>query len=292
MKYFFAILAAGLIAFGIFNILNYIYRLPTRRSVKTINALKNNGKKSTGTLDEAIGWIVGKVTALIRLKPVNKLMLQESLDFLDMSITPEEYVVRAWFKGIVFAVLIAMFSSGNFYILGGAGVIGFLIGRAELGKVNKKMNVRKDKIEADVPRFCQFLSDMMKTGAHNVIDMVSECRKSVSSELRRELDITVADMKTGNQIKALSNLSTRVNSPILSQVVLGLESVLGGNDETIFFATLSQQLHEVEISRVKKLNSAKPQKLNKLSMVLVFVIIAMILGMVILTLVSELKEIL
>ena len=46
--------------------------------------------------------------------------------------------------------------------------------------------------------------------------------------MKRELDITTADMKSGNYETALTRLETRIGSPMLSDVVRGLISVIRG----------------------------------------------------------------
>ena len=67
---------------------------------------------------------------------------------------------------------------------------------------------------------------------------IKKCRR----KLRQELEITIADMKSGNEETALTRLESRIGSTMLSDVVRGLISVKRGDNGVMYFEMLNHAL--------------------------------------------------
>ena len=53
--------------------------------------------------------------------------------------------------------------------------------------------------------------------------------------MKRELEITIADMASGNEENALTRMESRIGSTMLSDVVRGLISVKRGDNGIMYF---------------------------------------------------------
>ncbi len=71
------------------------------------------------------------------------------------------------------------------------------------------MKKRRGAIENELPRFALTLEQELK-GSRDVLRIFETYKKNAGPEFRCELDITVADMKSGSYEAALSRLEARV----------------------------------------------------------------------------------
>lgn len=86
--------------------------------------------------------------------------------------------------------------------------------------------------------------------------------------MREELEITVADMRSGNQEVALTRLESRVGSTMLSDVTRGLISLIHGDDNSMYWAQLSMKFSDYQRQLLRAQANAVPRKVRKLSMAL------------------------
>lgn len=66
--------------------------------------------------------------------------------------------------------------------------------------------------------------------------MLERFRMNAGESLSGELDILIADMRSSNYEAALTRFESRINSPMLSDVVRGLIGVLRGDDSAVVFS--------------------------------------------------------
>ncbi len=76
-------------------------------------------------------------------------------------------------------------------------------------------------------------------------------RMNAGESLSGELDILIADMRSSNYEAALTRFESRINSPMLSDVVRGLIGVLRGDDSAVYFQMLSHDFKQIELQRLK-----------------------------------------
>ena len=92
--------------------------------------------------------------------------------------------------------------------------------------------------------------------------------KNAGKEMGDELEITVADMRSGNYEAALTRLEARVGSTMLSDVTRGLIGVLRGDDTDAYWANLAMKFSDYQRTLLKAEAAKVPAKVKRLSMCL------------------------
>ena len=124
----------------------------------------------------------------------------------------------------------------------------------------------------------------------NVILMLQNYREIAGPEMKQELDITLADMLSGNHEQALSRMEIRVGSVMMSDVCRGLISVLRGDDTASYWTNLQQKFSEHQRDMLKRKAEKIPVKVNRLSMALLFAFMALWLGVLIIQMAGSFLE--
>lgn len=257
-------------AIGVGCILADVYKLPTLKASKAAGNLGKKGDKKVSAIEVYLrgfsSWLSGK----LKLNEYKKAQLESDLKTAGMDTTPEAYVADALTKALaigIFALpLFFIFKLIAFVILALAVVIYF----KEYKAVGKKIRERRTKIEYELPRLASAVKKVIK---HNrdVVYILESYRNSAGAELKQELDITVADMRSGgNPEVALSRLETRVGSTMMSDVTRGLIAVEKGDDTEVYWASLAMKFADYQRQLLKQQANSVPRKVRKLSMALLF----------------------
>ncbi|MDD4495571.1 MAG: secretion protein F, partial [Eubacteriales bacterium] len=135
--------------------------------------------------------------------------------------------------------------------------------------VSMRIRAKREAIEYELPRL---VSAIDKTLKHNrdVLNILENYRKNAGSELKHELDITVADMRSGNYESALTRLESRVGSSMMSDVCRGLIGVLRGDDTAVYWASLTVKFADIQRQLLRMRAQKIPRKVKRLSMCLLF----------------------
>ena len=96
--------------------------------------------------------------------------------------------------------------------------------------------------------------------------------------MKRELEITIADMASGNEENALTRMESRIGSSMLSDVVRGLISVKRGDNGIMYFQMLSMTFKQLELQKLKLEAMKQPGKMRKYSFMLLGCFLLMYLG--------------
>ena len=114
------------------------------------------------------------------------------------------------------------------------------------------------------------MSTIEKTLIHNrdVLGILDAYKDGAGPELKRELEITVADMRSGNYEIALTRLESRVGSAMLSDITRGLISVIRGDDTTVYWGSLVLKFSDYQRQNLKAEADKAPKRVRRLSMVL------------------------
>ena len=113
--------------------------------------------------------------------------------------------------------------------------------------------------------------------SRDVVAILANYRKNAGQAFQHELDITVADMKSGGLEAALTRLEARVGSARMSDVVRGLMGVIRGDNGQMYFQILAHDFKMLELQRLKTLVMKQPEKIKKYSMLCLFCFLAMYL---------------
>lgn len=234
---------AILFSCGIGFLLAERLKLPSRAASRAMHSMGRNRKDKPNPLTLLMRELSGRLAGKLRLNEYRRAQLEADLRTGDMTQTPEQFVaeniVRAGMVAVL-AVPVAFVSKFFSVLLLVAAVLLYRLGSMTL---RKKIGARRTRIELELPRF---VANIEKTLPHSrdVLAMLESYRAGAGEEFGRELDITVADMRSGNDEAALTRLEARVGSSALSDVVRGLIGILHGEDNSVYWANLSLKFSE------------------------------------------------
>ena len=142
----------------------------------------------------------------------------------------------------------------------------FLYNR-EVRSVSRRIKEKRSRIEYELPRLV-FTID--KTLKHNrdVLYMLESYAENAGTEMKHELNITAADMRSGNYEAAITRLEARVGSSMMSDVCRGLIGILRGDDTAMYWASLSIKFNDIQRQQLRLQAGKVPRKVKRLSMCL------------------------
>lgn len=247
-----------LLGYGLFNIITEFVHGPTKKARNAVLSQKSGPRSFTESLVIPITeWIHPK----IRLSNARKDSLQKSLYAAEMHISPEYYTARA----IANALIVGAMAIPMFFIIPFMSIaflaMGIVVYFRELESVEIIVRKKKEKIEQELVLFASTIQQTLLS-SRDVVKIFESYRKVCGPELMHELDVTLADMKTGNYESALIRFETRVNSPGISQIVRGLQAVMRGDEQSVYFEMLTHDLIVEEKERLRREALKRPSKLK------------------------------
>lgn len=271
-------------ATGIGFLLAERLKLPSRAASRAMHSMGRSRKDKPNPLTLLMRELSGRLAGKLRLNDYRRAQLEADLRTGDMTQTPEQFVaeniVRAGMVAVL-AVPVAFLSKFLALLL---LVVAILLYRLGSMTLRKKIGARRARIELELPRF---VASIEKTLPHSrdVLAMLESYRAGAGEEFGRELDITVADMRSGNDEAALTRLEARVGSSALSDVVRGLIGILHGEDNGVYWANLSLKFSEAGRQNLREQAGKVPKRVRRLSLVLLgcfFLIYIVVIGEVLL----------
>ena len=279
------ILIAVVAAIGLGFILSDVFRIPKYPVSKAITALGKRQKKKTNPLDIWLGDLANRIAGKLKLNEYKRLQLKADLDSADMTVSPEQYVANAIVKALfigIFAIPFLFFAPILSLLI---TVIAVVIYFTEYKKVGKIIRRKRQRIEYELPRLVSSI-DKTLTHSRDVLGILDSYREHAGEDLRRELDITVADMRSGNYEVALTRLESRVGSSMMSDVTRGLISVIHGDKTDVYWGNLVLKFSDYQRTLLKNEANKAPKRVRKLSMALLFcfmLIYVVVIGQVLLS---------
>ena len=252
---------------GLFFVLADVYRIPYFKTSKAVESLSKKQKDKTSGLNLFLSGIAEKIAKHLKLNEFKRTQLEADLKTAQMDITPEMFKANA----IVKAGIIGVFAIPVAFIFPlFVPVVLFLavfLYRVETKSVSKRIRAKRERIEYELPRL---VSNIEKTLAHNrdVLYMLESYAQNAGPELKHELEITVADMKSGNYEGAITRLESRVGSSMMSDVCRGLIGILRGDDNRMYWASLSLKFNDTARQQLRLKAQKVPRKVKRLSMCL------------------------
>ena len=252
---------------GLFFVLADAYRIPYFKTSRAVESLSKKQKDKTSGLNLFLSGIAERIAKHLKLNEFKRAQLEADLKTAQMDITPEMFKANALVK----AGIIGVFAIPVAFILPlFVPVVLFLavfLYRMESKSVSKRIKAKREHIEYELPRL---VSNIEKTLAHNrdVLYMLESYAQNAGPELKHELEITVADMKSGNYEGAITRLESRVGSSMMSDVCRGLIGILRGDDNRMYWASLSLKFNDTARQQLRLRAQKVPRKVKRLSMCL------------------------
>lgn len=252
-----------------FYILADLYALPYLKTSKAVLNLSKQQKEKTSGLDVWLKGLAIWFSKHIRLNEFKKAQLEADLKTAQMDISPEMFKANAIVKSLV----IGVFAIPVLFILPIlCPIIIFLaifLYSREIKSVSRRILDKRLKIEYELPRL---VFTIEKTLKHNrdVLYMLDSYKENAGKEMKHELEITVADMKSGNYEGAITRLEARVGSSQMSDVCRGLIGILRGDDTEMYWANLAMKFNDIQRQQLRLQAGKVPRKVKRLSMCLLF----------------------
>ncbi len=256
-----------LCAVGLYFVLADVYLLPYYKTSKAVESLSKKQKDKKSGVDIWLSGIAEWLSKHLRLNEFKRAQLEADLKTAQMDITPEMFKANAMIKACLIGVL-AIPVAFIFPLF--VPVVLFLavfLYRLESKSVSKRIRAKREKIEYELPRL---VSNIEKTLSHNrdVVYMLESYAPNAGPELKHELEITIADMKSGNYEGAITRLESRVGSSMMSDVCRGLIGILRGDDNRIYWASLALKFNDTARQQLRLQAQKIPRKVKRLSMCL------------------------
>ena len=254
---------------AVFYILADLFALPYLKTSKAVINLSKQQRDKTSGLDV---WLKGLATALskfIKINEFKKAQLEADLKTAQMDITPEMFKANAIVKALIIGVL-AIPMALIFPLL--CPVIIFLaifLYNLEIKSVSRRIKDKRQKIEYELPRLVFTIEKTLKH-SRDVLYMLESYKENAGKEMKHELDITVADMKSGNYEAAITRLEARVGSAQMSDVCRGLIGILRGDDTSLYWSSLAIKFNDIQRQQLRLQAQKVPKKVKRLSMCLLF----------------------
>ena len=250
---------------GLFFVLVDAYGIPYMKTSQAVKSLSSKQKNKTSGLDVWLGNLAGWLSKKIKINEFKKAQLEADLRTAQMDIMPEMFKANA----IVKALLIGVFAIPMIFIFPilcpVVLFLAFFLYRRELKSVSFRIREKREKIEYELPRL---VFTIEKTLKHNrdVLYMLESYEKNAGPEMKHELGITVADMKSGNYEAAITRMESRVGSSMMSDVCRGLIGIMRGDDNGLYWTSLSLKFNDIQRQKLRMEAQKVPRKVKRLSM--------------------------
>ena len=277
------------IVFGCGLFLSARFHLPSSRAVGVLTSL---GSERT-PLSEAIAYpLAHRLARVLPLGGYRKRRLEKELSVAGMEMTPQYYVAFAVVMGLYAAVpalLLFLFAAVSHSMIFALFGIVFLVAAVlvvwlELHRTGKRARELREELEAEMPRLTAAVREGLES-TPDVYYILDRYRRDVAGKaLRRELDILLADMATGDREVAFNHFESRCASEHASALVRALVGIDRGEDMQTYLDGLDVQLREWELNQMKKEAAKRPDELRPANLALLgsmLVLYAILFGTVI-----------
>ena len=264
---------------ALFYILEDVYGIPYLKTSKAVGNLSKQQKHKTSGLDVWLKEVATWLSKCLKLNEFKRAQLEADLRTAQMDISPEMFKANAIVKALVvglFAIPLAFVFPLLCPVLIFTAI--FLYSR-ESKSVSRRIKEKRQRIEYELPRLVFTIEKTLKH-SRDVLYMLESYKEHAGKEMKHELEITVADMKSGNYEGAITRLESRVGSSQMSDVSRGLIGILRGDDTALYWATLAVKFNDVQRQQLRLQAQKIPRKVKRLSMCLLVCFILMYIAVI------------
>lgn len=249
------------VAYGSYTALADILKLPTLAAEKAAQAYAKEDTLSM-QFELFVQGLAIRLSRYIKMDEYKYSKLEQELKNLGMEQTPEMYKATAIIKAFLTFLLVIPCLVIWPIVSIGIIILAFLVYFQAENKLQEEIKKKREAIELELPRFCCTIKQELKE-TRDVLAILENYRRNATGTMRKELDITCADMRSGNYEAALTRFEARITSAALSDIIRGLLGTLRGDDNTAYFEILAHDLDEMEIRRLEAEAAKQPGKIKK-----------------------------
>lgn len=277
-------------AAGAYFSLADLLQVSTRANTKAILQVAKIGKGKSSSLHVLLFRLSAWLAEHLKLSDYYKRKTAATLRSAGITLTPEAFLSQAIVKaslifgaGMALLPFLPLLSPLLIFL-----AIAFFF--KDYRSADEAVRKKREQIEYELPRFVATVSQELKA-SRDVLRILETYAGHAGESLQHELQMTIADMKSGSLETALLRLETRIGSTMLSDMVRGLLAVLRGDQGVVYFEMLAHDFKLAEIQRLKRIAMKRPGKIRKYSFLMLacFMLTYMvIIGMEIMKAVGEL----
>lgn len=249
------------VAYGSYIIVIDRMELPSFKTERVAHACLKK-KDSTMAVEMAMERIAAWLAKYIKLDDYKRNQLEQELKSLSTNQTPEQYKAKIIVTSCSVLVLIIpclfIFPLASIAVI----VLAVIIYIKSESDLKVQIQKKREAVELELPRFCCTLKQELMA-SRDVLAILDNYRRNAGQAMKQELDVTCADMRSGNYESALLRFEARITSAALSDVIRGLLGVLRGDDNTQYFELLSHDMDALEIQRLEAEAAKQPGKIKK-----------------------------
>lgn len=279
------LLLAVIFAIGLYFVITEYVIAPSR---KTRRAVSEIDKKKLSFANQLIMPIANTAVRFVRLSPQRRSVLSKKLYSAEIDYTPEFYIARAVATAaivVIFGILTSIITPVMFFV---CAVAAFAVYIGAVQEADRIIKEKSERIQGELVLFASTIQMQLAT-SHDIIKIFESYRKICGEAMRHELDVTLADMKTGSYERALRNFETRVQSQSLSEIIRGLLAVLRGDDQRSYFDMLVHDLVIREREALKRKANERPSKMKVFSFIILGAIVVIFFYVICYQIVNELQ---
>lgn len=256
-----------LIAAGLFLILADLLKLPAMGAGKAMLGAGKENKKAAKTVEAWLMTGAVKLSKYIRMDEYKRSRMTNILKASGISMTPEVYTAYAITK----SGAIALGALPCLFLLPLLApvllILAVLTYFQETKRADEQLREKREQVEGELPRFVATIEQTLKA-SRDVLAMIETYKKNAGPAFAHELDVLTADMRSSSYEAALTRFESRLNSPMLSDVVRGLIGVLRGDDSAVYFQMLAHDFKALELQRLKGQAQKIPPKIRIFSFIM------------------------
>lgn len=260
-------IAGALIGLALFLILEDIYKVPYNGTFKAIIGLErqiNDGDSKVNSYLEDVAIWLSKV---IKINEYKHIQMESDLRTARLDITPEMFTANCIVKAGLYIVVGLPVLAINVPFALILFAIGLVVYYNEKKSLPGRIKAKREAIEYELSNFV-FTIEKTLRHSRDITEMINSYLEIAGPELKHELTITMADIRSGNVETAISRMERRVGSPMMSDVCRGLISILRGDDTTVYWQSLELKLEDFQREALKAEANKIPKKVNRLSMII------------------------
>lgn len=276
-----------LIAAGLFLILADVLKLPAMGAGKAMLGAGKENKKAAKTVEAWLMTGAVKLSKYIRMDEYKRGRMTNILKASGISMTPEVYTAYAITK----SGAIALGALPCLFLLPLLApvllILAVLTYFQETKRADEQLREKREQVEGELPRFVATIEQTLKA-SRDVLAMIETYKKNAGPAFAHELDVLTADMRSSSYEAALTRFESRLNSPMLSDVVRGLIGVLRGDDSAVYFQMLAHDFKALELQRLKGQAQKIPPKIRIFSFIMLMCFLFTYLAIIALEIINSL----
>lgn len=250
-----------LMALGSFWMLAAAFGLPAPESAKAIRSAR--GRKSLGQGIEAsfVMPLVRFFSRFVFLSVLRREKLADDLVRMNVDMTPEEYISRAFVQaliisavGIPFAFLIAPWTM---FVFASLGIVIFIKSSQD---EQKKIAEIDEKIETELPRMIEVMKFTMQNN-RDLTGFFERYLPVAGPGLKPEIERLLFDMKSGNTVAALTRFKSRIRLYTVGEFVSACVGIAQGLDYGYALDELMKNVLKIEEERYRRELDTRSRKM-------------------------------